>query len=102
MQINPSEIAYKKQVGQIETSPVYEVGLKGGLHLIMAVRKGRVETLGVGPHRAVARHIAKKKDDKVEWTELAKADEPRYKDYAYCVPRYEAITNFAREYQGSK
>lgn len=99
MNIEPSEIAYKRQVGHLNHNPVMEVGLMGGLHLIMTVRKGKVETLGVGPHRAVARHIAKKKEKDLVWTELAKADEPTEREFGFCVPQYEAMTDRRRAHE---
>ncbi len=100
MQINPSEVAYKKQVGTLDGSPVMEIGLKGGLHLILATRKGKVETLGVGPHRAVARHIAKKREKELAWTELAKGDHINPEHFAFCLPEYEALTDDFRMRSG--
>lgn len=100
MNINPSEIAYKREVGALDKAPVFEVGLKGGLHLILAAKKGKVETLGVGPHRAVARHIAKKREQAIEWKDLQKADHVDYEHFAFCVPQYEALTDSLRKRQG--
>ncbi len=101
MQINEAEIEYKKRVGKWGASPVIEVGLKGGLHLIFAAKGGKFETLGAGPHRAVARHIAKKKsDDKIEWTDLSKADYIEPEHFAHVLPTYEALTDALRSRQG--
>lgn len=101
MQINEQEVEYKKRVGKWGAAPVIEVGLKGGLHLIFAAKGGKFETLGAGPHRAVARHIAKKKsDDKIEWTDLSKADYIEPEHFAFCLPPYEALTDALRARQG--
>lgn len=100
MQVNPVEIAYKRKVGRIGQTPVIEVGLRGGLHLIFASRDGRFETIGAGPHRAVARHIAKRREDKIEWLDLSKADHVEPRLFSFCLPKYEALTDALRERQG--
>lgn len=99
--IKPEEVEYKKKVGRLGNSHVIEVGLKGGLHLIFAARGGSFETLGAGPHRAVARYIAgKKSESKIEWSDLNKADhiEPAY--FEHLLPKYEAMTDAFRGAQG--
>lgn len=97
MNIKPEEIEYKKKVGRLGQSPVIEVGLKGGLHLIFAQRGGSFETLGAGPHRAVARFIAgKKSEGKVEWTDLNKADHIEPVFFEHLLPKYEAMTDAFR------
>ncbi len=101
MILKPEEVEYKKKVGLLGQAPVIEVGLRGGLHLIFAAKGGKFETLGAGPHRAVARYIAgKKTEGKVEWTDLNKADrvEPQY--FAHLLDRYEAMTDAFRAAQG--
>lgn len=101
MDLRPEEIEYKKRVGTLAGAPVIEVGLKGGLHLLFTSRGGKFETLGAGPHRAVARHIAKKKtENKIEFTDLSKSDwiEPAF--FEHLLPHYEAMTDAFRERQG--
>jgi hypothetical protein len=100
MEIQPQEIAYKKEIGKLKGVPVIEVGLKGGLHLVMVARKGKAETLGVGPHRAVARYIAKKKEKDLELTELTKADYVDPRHFEFCLEEYETLTNTVRKLQG--
>lgn len=89
--ITSSQIAYRKKVGKVGDTPVYEVGLIGGLHLIM--KAGSKVPLGAGPHRAVARHIAKKKHPEITFDELSKSDwlEPHL--YEAMLPKYELITD---------
>ena len=101
MNISENEVAYKKKVGKLDGHPVFEVGLKGGLHLVFASRNGKLETLGAGPHRAVARFVAKKKtEDKVEFTDLSKADWIEPEHFADILPQYEALTDAIRARQG--
>jgi len=101
MNIEASEVAYKKKVGKLDGQPVFEVGLKGGLHLVLASRAGKFETLGAGPHRAVARFIAKKKtEDKIEFTDLSKADHVEPEHFADVLDDYIRLTDALRERQG--
>jgi hypothetical protein len=97
MDIKSEEVNYRKKVGTLDQSPVIEIGLKGGLHLIFAKKNGKFEALGAGPHRAVARFIAKKKtEDKIEWSDLAKADHIEPEHFQHLLPRYEAMTDALR------
>ncbi len=102
MQINPEEVESKKKVGKLGNASVIQVALKGGLHLVFASQNGKFETLGAGPHPAVARFIAKKKtDNKIEFTDLNKADyiEPEYFGVGV-LEHYEAQTDALRKRQG--
>lgn len=79
-----------------------EIGLIGGLHLIAkAGEGGKAQVLGAGPHRAVARHIAKKRNPEIEFTDLSKADhvEPIY--FQDILPAYEAMTDEFQKAQES-
>lgn len=92
--ISQDQIAYRKKVGKLGTASVVEIGLIGGLHLIAkASPGGKAEILGAGPHRAVARHIALKRNPEIEFTDLNKADhiEPQY--FEDLLPRYETLTD---------
>lgn len=96
--VTPEQIAYKKRVGKIGNAPVIELATTGGLHMIVCARGGAAEVLGTGPHRAVARFIAKKREDKIEWSDLQKSD---YVDPAYfetILPKYEALTDLLSNY----
>lgn len=96
MDITPEHIAHKKRVGRIGHSPVIELATTGGLHLIVTARNGVSEVLGAGPHRAVARFIAKKKEPEIMWTELSKADWVPVEHFADVLPFYEEYTNAMR------
>lgn len=99
-QITSDQIQYRKKVGRLEGHPVFEVGLIGGLHIIGMAKAGRVETLGAGPHRAVARHIAMKRNPKLEFTELNKSDHIEPEHFESLLPRYEALTDHLRAARG--
>lgn len=76
MDIDENQIASKELVGWLDQDPVYEVEGKGGRSWIVALRKNRLVTLGVGPHIAVTRSIARKIGTRVRWTQLQKSDRP--------------------------
>ena len=97
----PSEqIAYKKKVGTLKGGDVIELATKGGLNLIVTVKNKQVSILGCGPHRAVSRHIALKKEPEIQWSDLSKSDYVDEAHYADLLPKYEAITAAFRKAQG--
>ena len=59
----------------MDGKPVLEVETIGGLFLVVMEKNGKVETLGVGPHRAVSRHIAKMRNASFMINELAKSED---------------------------
>lgn len=91
--VTPDQVAYKKKVGKLNGDPVFEVGLIGGLHMIMLHKAGKLEPLGAGPHRAVAQHIAKKRNPEIVFTELSKSDHVDLEHFEMLVPRYEELTD---------
>lgn len=93
MNIRPQEIEYKKHIGNLKGRPVIEIGLKGGYHLVCAPKGNEVEYLGAGPHRAVARFIAKKRAPDMKITDLAKADHIEPEFFQHLVPAYEELTD---------
>lgn len=92
-QIRPQEIETKKQIGTLKGRPVFEVALKGGLHIVCAALQAGVKYLGAGPHRAVARWLAKKKEPELKVTELAKSDHIEPQFFAHLVPQYEQLVD---------
>lgn len=98
--VTPEQIAYKKRVGKVGSAPVIELATTGGLHMIVCARGGQAEVLGTGPHRAVARFIAKKREDKIEWTDLQKSDFVDPACFQDQLPKYETLTDEFRSRQG--
>jgi len=100
--ISSEHVAYKRKVGRLGNDPVFEVATTGGLHLIAVNRQGKTEVLGTGPHRAVARHIARKHAPEIDWIELSKSDSLEQEHFAFCLPRYEALTEEFRKAQAAQ
>ena len=66
-----------KRIGHTsDGEDVFEICTKGGLTMISSKGKNaKMTTLGVGPHRAVARYVAKQRmGDKLQITELSKSE----------------------------
>lgn len=97
MNIPAAQIATKKKVGSADGKDLTYIKLVGGLHMITD-HKGVV--VGSGPHKAVARHIAKRHVENITWTELSKADHLPLEDFQHLLPKYEAITDELRKAQG--
>lgn len=102
MDVSSKQIKGKpKTVGKSDGKDVQEVHTKGGLAMIIRANgSGGFETLGTGPHRAVARAIANKKAPGIKWTELNKSDYVPPDCYEHLLPKYEALTDRMRQLQG--
>ncbi len=96
MQIQSQEIDYTEQIGTLDGHPVMEIGLKGGLHIVCSKRGPKIDYLGVGPHRAVARFLAKKRKPDIKIDALAKSDWVDPSTFQHLVPRYEQMTDAFR------
>jgi hypothetical protein len=102
MQIPSSQISYKKKVGKLNGNEVLEIGMKGGLHLIVVAKDGKAEIASCGPHRAVARYIAKKREPDIQFTDLNKSDDIELVHFQFCLDKYEALTEaFRAEAKGN-
>jgi hypothetical protein len=91
--VTERHIASKKRVGTLDGKPVVELLTTGGLYMIVMNKNGTVETLGTGPHRAVARFIAKKREPKLVVTELSKSDWLDEAAILSVVPKYEQLAD---------
>lgn len=99
MKLTGPQIKSREIIGHLENRPVHMIESIGGLHLIVMMKNGNLETLGVGPHRAVAMFVAEKKEPDIVWSEyLTKSGEdlpcPTCKqkddlDHCLCVLRWE-------------
>lgn len=92
MKVLPQEIASKTKIGTLKGKPVFEIALRGGYHIVCTPNGSKVDYLGVGPHRAVARFIAKKTAPDIVINQLAKADYVSPEYFQHLVPQYETFT----------
>jgi hypothetical protein len=93
MDISLKHLAYRKQVGLFKGKPVFEIATSGGFHLLVGLKNGEQHTFGTGSHRAIARHIARKREPELEITELSKADYVPVEAYAHLLQSYEDLTD---------
>lgn len=93
LNILPQEISTKKVVGELDGSPVYQLGLKGGLFILAKVKGAQLELIGSGPHHLVAKAVAKKMHPNLVITELLKSEGITEQHYARIVPYYVDLTN---------
>ncbi len=91
MQIRPQEIDYKKEIGTLNGSRVMEIGLKGGYHIVCSVNGAKIDYLGVGPHRAVARYMAKKRKPDMQITELSKSEDVDPEHFQHQLDKFERL-----------
>ena len=97
--IKPEHVETKKIVGRLGTNKVFHILTTGGLHMII-VAKSVPETLGLGSHRCISRHLAQKREPNIVWTDLEKADFIPLEFYQDQLPKYEALTEEFRRAQG--
>ena len=103
MQISREHLAGKPQkIGTLDGDPVYEIVTTGGLNLVSVTRHGKVEMLGVGPHKAIARFLAQKKEPDLVYTSLTKADYVPVEEFPELIAKYEQLTDDFRRVQGLK
>lgn len=92
MQVRPGEIAHRKQIGALNGAPVFELRTSGGYHMVVCIKKDKIDQLGVGPRRAVARWIAKKGNPELVISALAKSEQLAYADFERELPYWEGFT----------
>lgn len=64
-----------EEIGSLNGNKVMELTTKGGLYLVVVAKSnGKVETLGTGSHRAIARHIAAKDNPALKIAKLEKSE----------------------------
>lgn len=81
MDLSPKDLrTAPKVVGKCDGDKLYEMTTKGGLRAIARVKKAAsgapsYEFMGIGSHRALARHVAKAKNKNCEFVDdLAKSE----------------------------
>jgi len=85
MNLTGNQIKSRKVVGRLGDLPVTLVETAGGLHLVFLQKGGRTESIGCGPHRAVAVWMAGKREPGIVWSELKKSE------YAYSAEEVACI-----------
>ena len=75
---------------------VFEYTTRGGLVVLEAANPhtGRSRTIGLGPHRALARHVAKSQTHGLELTELSKSETVGPEYWRHLIP--ECLSLLAR------
>lgn len=102
MDITSDHIQSKKEIGLLKGKPVIELITTGGLHLVVAAKDGKFETLGTGPHRAISRYIAKKREPDIEYNEMAKSEDTvSVITFVHRLPEFFQLTSRIRELEGS-
>jgi len=91
--ITDKQLQYKKRIGTCHGNPVMEMCTSGGLYIVAVRKNNAVEVMGTGPHRAVARFIAKKKEPTMLITELSKSDWIDRPSIDSVLAKYEALTD---------
>jgi len=86
MQVRPGEIASRRQIGNLNGAPVFELRTSGGYHVVVCVKKDKVDQLGVGPRRAVARFLAKKGNPELVISALDKSEQLDIADFEHVLP----------------
>jgi hypothetical protein len=95
MKIEEKHILSKRRIGTLDGQPVVEVETTGGLFMVVCQKSGALEICGSGPHRAVARFIAQKRNKDLKIMELSKSQVGQLDQASIdsCLPKYEAMTD---------
>jgi hypothetical protein len=102
MDITSEHIQSKKEIGTLKGKPVIELVTTGGLHLVVTAKNGKFETIGTGPHRAISRYIAQKREPEMQLNDMAKSeDEISVMTFVHRLPEYFQLTVKIRELEGS-
>jgi len=89
MVTRPGEISSRKQIGALNGAPVFELMTSGGYHIVVAIKKDKIDQLGVGPRRAVARFLARKANPELVINALAKSEQLDIADFEHVLPYWE-------------
>ncbi len=89
MNLRPGEIASRKQIGALNGAPVFELTTTGGYHIVVAIKKDKIDQLGVGPRRAVARFLARKANPELLINALAKSEQLDIAEFEPVLPYWE-------------
>ena len=92
MVIPGDEVISKSIVGKLGNKILWAISTIGGLNLIEARSPdGSKQIIGAGNHRAVARHVAKRSHEDIEWSMLEKSAEVDIRDIEDLMPFWQAV-----------
>jgi hypothetical protein len=91
MNIPPSEISSKEEVGKKGHSKVFMISTIGGLCLC-AIASATPQIASIAPHPAVAKFLAQKKFPDIEFY-LKKSEDIQINNFSDIVDKYEAVTD---------
>lgn len=80
------------KIGKMGAKDLYQLRTKGGLYMLVTKAEKGFNIISMGPHRQVARIIAEKNHDDIEYTELSKADHLDPAAFEFVIPEYEELT----------
>ena len=102
MQIDAKQIkkGSKKRIGHLNGDNVYELQTVGGLAMVILAKAGAPKVLGLAPHKAIARHIAKEKEEELVIDELSKSEDLSLEMFKHLVPTWSNITERVEEKLG--
>ncbi len=98
MKITTAQLAgTPEKIGELDGRPVMEMATKGGLHLVVTIKKnGSTETLGTGSSRALARYVARKMNPELKVSALAKSEDAPAVALGNAAPEFFALTRRIR------
>lgn len=79
-----------RKIGLLKGQPVMEARTKGGFHM---VTDAAGKPIGAGPHRAIARIIAKNRNPDVQYFDLAKGGWVDPALVSWLLPKWEGVTD---------
>lgn len=97
MDVEEKDIEKKKEIGKLGNSKVFLLTTSGGWNMVVAANEGKQEILALAPHPAVGRYIAQKRCPDITYTELSKAEEIEPRHFAFCVDKYEKLTDVVKK-----
>lgn len=99
MDLPADQIQFKREVGKLNGEAVCHIAYKGGLNVIAAKKSGRLKLIALGPHQAVAKHLASKYEPDIKWESFAKSEYYPIETYSHLLPKWEKITEEARAHE---
>jgi hypothetical protein len=91
-QIKPNELKREPiRIGWLHSDPVYLAVTKGGCSIVLCKNSNKL--LGIGNHRAIAKHVARQNEPDIVFDELSKSEELPVETYQNLLPFWTNYTN---------